>query len=192
MALKDQMRRWLRRLMVPGSKALGIHDSIEATFSEVASDLAQMDADTILNTTPASGPGISSTALDRWGIDLAEPRLPGQTDAQYATMLQQIKQGKAVNESGLRYALDKWGLSYTLLEFGDANSFWDQGFYDQSVASVPPLQIQIVFSDPFNGATPTAAQKAAAQTSLTNAVRDANRVKARGVQVIAVVPSSLQ
>lgn len=184
MALRDHLKRWLRRLLTPGSNALAMHDAIEATFAEIAGDLAATDADTVLDTASATG-------LDRWGLDLSEKRLPGQTDAQYASMLKAIKQGKAVNEDGIRYALDKWGLAYTLYEFGDSNAFWDWGFYDQDIVSVAPLTIQIVFGDPFNGTTPSADQKAAAQQAMSNAVHDVNRVKARGVQVIAVIPSSL-
>ncbi len=162
-----------------------MHDSLEDSFTELDGDVAAMDADTVMATA-------STTGLDRWGIDLAEQRLPDQSDSQYATMLQQIKQGRAVNEDGIRYALDKWGFTYKLLEFGDAQTFWDQAFYDQNAISVPQLQITIVFADPFNGQTPTQTEKATWQNYLNNAVNDVNRVKARGVQIVAVVPTSLQ
>jgi hypothetical protein len=184
MALKDQLVRWLRRKLLPGSNALNIHDALEATFTELDGDVAAMDGDTVIDTA-------RSAALDRWGTDLAEPRLPGQTDEQYAANLKAVKQGKAINEAGIRYALDKWGLTYRLLEFGDASTFWDSGFYDNTAVSIPARQIDILFADPFAGITPTSDQVAAAKQALSNAVRDANRVKARGVKIVPIVPVSL-
>jgi hypothetical protein len=185
MALRHHLKRWVRRLLKPGSNALKLHDSLEERFSEVKADLAQVDADTVLDKASTEG-------LDRWGIDLAEPRLPNQSDDQYRSMLKAIKQGKAVNEEGVRYALDRWGLTYQLLEFGDASTFWDRGFYDRTAVSVPARQIVVIFGDPFPGITPTAEQKADARQRATNAVRDVNRVKARGVNIVAILPGSLQ
>ena len=185
MALRHHLKRWIRRLLKPGSLALRIHDSLEERFAELKTDLLQVDSNSILDDANTEG-------LDRWGIDLAEARLPNQTDNQYRAMLKAIKQGKAINEEGIRFALDKWGLTYQLLEFGDASTFWDRGFYDRAAISVPARQIVILFGDPFLGITPTPEQKADARQRATNAVRDVNRVKARGVNIVAILPASLQ
>ncbi|MBO9542714.1 hypothetical protein J7643_19165 [bacterium] len=185
MALMNHLPRWVRRLLRSGSHALALHDAIEARFTEVEADLALAAADTTIGTASDEG-------LERWGEELNEQRMTGETREQYALRLKAIKQGQAVNEEGLRFALDKWGLAYQMLEFGDASTFWDRGFYDREAISVPARQLVITFGDPFLGKTPTPTQIADAKQRANNAIRDVNRVRARGVKVIAVLPMSLQ
>jgi hypothetical protein len=186
-ALKDLMPRWLRRLVNLNPNVGAMHDAIEATFAEIGVDLAAVDADTVMATASVDG-------LTRWGFDLSEPQVAGQTSAQYASTLQAIKQGQAVNQDGLAYALGYWGLPYTLLDAGDPAGYGDYAFGDWAYEvklSAPP-QVMVAFADPFGGATPTPAQLATSKQALASALKYANRVKARGVQLVAWIPLSLR
>jgi hypothetical protein len=188
MAVKAHMKRWLQRLVNVYPLLGALHDSAEATFTEVSTDLNQVDTDTVMATASTSG-------LARWGVDLSEVRVPGQTDTQFASMLQAIKQGRAVNFDGVKYAVDLWGLPYRMYDAGDVGNYGDWAFgdtlaYEALVSG--PCQIVLDFSDPWGGVTPTAAQLSTAQQSLVNALKYANRVKARGVQIVALIPTVLR
>jgi hypothetical protein len=183
-ALKDHMKRWLKRLTAVYPNLLALHDGIDDRFADVTADRLQMDANTVIAEANAEG-------LNRWGVDLNEVIKAGESTAQYQSMLQAIKQGLMVNQDAFVAALNRWGMAYTMFEFGDANTFWDRAFYDRSAISVPNRQVLIVFGDPFPGSTPTTAQKADANRKIQSAIQDCNRIKGRGIQIVAQIPASL-
>lgn len=201
MALKDHFRKFLQYLMRDDSNVQRMHDAIEETFTELEADAEQMEDDTFLD-------DASDAGLARWGTDLDERRLPNQDREQYRARLKQIKQGRMVDDDGIRLALNKWGVPYQLIEFGDNQTFWDLGYYDTVSIEVKARVLVIIFYDPFPVQTqaywdhgyydlleaeytPTPQEKAAQIAAMNNAVNDARRVKAAGVQVIAYLPASL-
>ena len=200
MALKDLLPMWAQRLLVPGSNALAVHDAIEGDFAALEADIAQAYDDTLL-------PDASTAGLDRWGLDLDERRLPTQTDDQYRARLLQIKQGDMVTDEGIRGALDKWDAPYTMVEFGDQQTFWDLGFYDTVSIDVQSRVIVIIFADPYPPITQAfwdfgyydanpvdytgPGDPKGRIAAMNNAINDAKRVKAAGVQIIAYLPASL-
>lgn len=199
--MRDHFPKWLRLRLKDGSRALRMHDAIEVAMVEIEDDADRMEANTFLD-------DANEVGLERWGRDLDERRLPNQDAEKYRARLKQIKQGRMVDDDGIRLALDKWGVPYQLIEFGDAQTFWDHGYYDSVSIDVLARVIVIIFYDPFPVQTqgywdhgfydlfeaedaPTAEQKAAQLAAMNNAVNDAKRVKAAGVQVIAYIPSSV-
>lgn len=182
MALRDHFPRWLQRLLIEGSNVLKTHAAIEATFVELKADLDQVDADTVI--TEASDNG-----LMRWGIDLAEPRLPNQSDEQYAGALKAIKQGRLVNQDGLDFAVEKYGINATILDRSDPDVFADLAFADVDAVTISPERHVLALYDewdPDSGLT-----EADFAQRCVNSADDVFRVKAAGVRFTPYFPSSV-
>jgi hypothetical protein len=183
-ALTDFLPKWAKQIVGAGGVFAGLVLALEDTFTELNGDRLQADANTVLAESNMDG-------LLRWGKDLRQSPRPGSTTDQYRGTLTSLYQGQAVNHEAYTTALDRWGMAYTLLEAGSAGTMWDLGFYDSGAYDTPTRTVRVVFADPYPGTTPTAAQKATALQAMLNAAADCARIRARGIQIVAYFPASI-
>jgi hypothetical protein len=186
LALLHHARLWLQNRFRYAPNAIAIHDAFESSLAEIDTDLALAEARTIIGEADAEG-------LRLWGEDLAEPRLTGQTDAQYASALQAVYQGDMVDPASCAAILPKYGVTGVLIDRKSPDVFADLCFADVDAWTVegPPNYAHGVVSfDDWPGPDSGVATQADWDQRCVNATANLYRIKAAGVRLTPCLPTT--
>jgi hypothetical protein len=181
LSLLYHARVWLQNRFRNSANAQAIHDGLDASLAEIDTDLATAEARTIIGEADAEG-------LRQWGEDLAESRLPGQTDAQYAAALQAVYQGVMVDPASCAAILTKYGVTGVLIDRGDPDVYADLCYagVDAWTVEGPPNYAHVAIAfDAWPGSGPTEADW---NQRCVNATSNLYRIKAVGVRLTPFLP----